>query len=367
MAKVYLREGVRRGKVGNEVYVYSKGVNFVKASTVYMKDALTDPQMLARARYCNTVKMYKLLKNSLSDNFEINKNVTNGKNKFYSLNLGICPPVSRDFFMNPIMPPVGNFISSYGSLGSLDIGTTTQYPFLLSKQDNNPAPLLEEQEIPLDDFQSILSNQSKNINNPSPILFTFQGVIIPRINISSQNPTIGTVSSNLILRYPWIHEGDTFKMFGFLYSGLQNNTGEDKFVNPIVETSSVGYRHVYVYNCEFTIDKSDSVSLNDKGLLTFGYDTTTTATTAIIAFKEDSGYSYQNVSMVNMVNSPMDIGYFGAVIIRKTSTLTLSSSGFLTPNSCANSVISLMNDEDYKQTIISLWKEHYKRRSKLKR
>lgn len=348
MAKFHGLEGIKRGTIGNITFYYCNGQNLARQRIIYKHDALTDTQLYARGRYCNNLKCYQLLKSSLTHCFEKAKVTDNSKNRFYSFNCGTIPPISRDYFRNSNLPPVGNFISSHGSLGTLDIGTLIDYPRNISE----------------DSFVEVESIEEEEIEPVNPVSTSFSGVVIYKQVLSSivQNPSILDVSKALKYRYPWIQNGDIFKMYGYFYQGYKANTGSDKHINPIIPIEGVPH-HVYRYDSQFTINSSSaSGSLYDYGLILCPDLYPSQSTNLLICFRESS--SVYQVSLLN-TDTENGIGTYGATIVRNSNDVYYCSSCEMYRSGEYLKVYQTMQNEAYKNGVLEEWKDHYKKKGKL--
>lgn len=355
MAKVYSIDGIKRGTIGNITYYYYNGQNLARRRIIYKRDALTDVQLYARGRYCSTLKAYQLLKDSLGHCFEKAKESDNDKNRFYSYNCGKVPPISRDFFRNSNMPPVGDFISSHGSLGTLDIGTITDYP--MAKQENE-----EDSSVSIN---SLNISSEENVQESNPVLTSFTGVVIGKNKLTSvvQNPPVREVAAALLDRYPWITSGDIFKMYGYFYLGYQANTASDKYVKPIIREQS-SPAHVYRYNCEFVINRSISASakLQDYGL-TLCPDLNPSSANILICFY--MGGDAYGVAPINLSQMTSGIGTYGATIVRDSNDIYYSSTCEMYRSGEYAKVYNIMQDQQYRDNVLKEWQDHYKKKGKL--
>lgn len=306
MAKIYSPQGIIRGTYGNLTYVYYDGMNIVRTRKLTNNDPLTSKQLFSRARYCSTLKMYQTLKNFLTNCFEKTKETDNKRNSFFKLNNGSALPYNKELFKDSYVAPIGDFYCSHGTLGFLEY--------------------------------------VKNSEG------SYSGVKLN--NIQNINPPVSDFSTNIISRYPWVREGDTFRMFGVLYTDLFSNTGEDRFTNPFTKGN---HQRLRVTSAELVIDTHNNTEyINSFGLICLnpGIVSLTVSSSDIVVFPaHEAGTAH-------------GVGYFGAVIIRKSGEVYHSSTNTVCGNESFDMIKTTMSDPKYYDYILEDWRKYYRRKGK---
>lgn len=306
MAKIYSPQGIIRGTYGNLTYVYYDGMNIVRTRKLINNDPLTSKQLFSRARYCSTLKMYQTLKNFLSNCFEKSKETDNKRNSFFKFNNSSALPYNKELFKDSYVAPIGDFYCSHGTLG----------------------------------FLEYVNNSQQN----------YSGVKLN--NIQNNNPSVAAFSSDLISRYSWVKNGDTFRMFGILYTNLLPNTGEDRFIKPFIKGNSQRLRTA---SAELVINTNN----NNEYINSLGFVCAAPGSVSLIATENDLV-----VFPVHEAGAGHGVGYFGAVVIRKTGEVYHSSTNTICGNESFNMIKTTMSDQKYYDCILEDWRKYYRRKGK---
>lgn len=306
MAKIYSPQGIIRGTYGNLTYVYYDGMNIVRTRKLTNNDPLTSKQLFSRARYCSTLKMYQTLKNFLTNCFEKTKETDNKRNSFFKLNNGNALPYNKELFKDSYVAPIGDFYCSHGTLG----------------------------------FLEYVKNSEGN----------YSGVKLN--NIQNINPPVSDFSTNIISRYSWVREGDTFRMFGVLYTDLFSNTSEDRFTKPFVKGT---HQRLRVASAELILDTHNSTEYVNS----FGFICSNTGIVSLTVSSSDPA-----VFPVHEAGIAHGVGYFGAVIIRKSGEVYHSSTNTVCGNASFDMIKTTMSDPKYYDYILEDWRQYYRRKGK---
>lgn len=306
MAKIYSPQGIIRGTYGNLTYVYYDGMNIVRTRKLVNNDPLTSKQLFSRARYCATLKMYQTLKNFLTNCFEKSKETDNKRNSFFKFNNSSALPYNKELFKDSYVAPIGDFYCSHGTLG----------------------------------FLEYVKNVQQN----------YSGVKID--SVQANNPSVSDFSNGLISRYPWVRNGDTFRMFGVLYTDLFPNTGEDRFTKPFIKGNNQRLRIASSELVVNTLNSTEHINL-------FGLVCPTLEFVSLIAADKDFV-----VFPVHEAGTAHGVGYFGAVIIRKTGEVYHSSTNIICGNESFNMIKITMSDRKYYDYILEDWRKYYRRKGK---
>ena len=141
-------------------------------------------------------------------------------------------------------------------------------------------------------------------------------------------------------------------MFGILYTNLFPNTGEDRFIKPFIKGNSQRLRTA---SAELVINTNN----NNEYVNSLGFICAAPGSVSLIATENDSV-----VFPVHEAGTGYGIGYFGAVVIRKTGEVYHSSTNTICGNESFNMIKTTMSDQKYYDCILEDWRKYYRRKGK---